>query len=212
MSFLLQNNSLGSFIPPTPVAKCLSRLSLERRSSSDSAFHFEHLYTCVCVHRGNAVPAGTFAGRLVIPSFPAGLLQSVHHLSASTEKVGRGFVHGGVGVEGAPAFLGYRQECEGLGSCPTPGCSPAARVWRVLPRPQLLHTPQIKHQLTGSTAVSWRSLKNDFPAVRGLAIVLCLATFSTAGPLAAAPEGQDETNQSVHNRAAPATVPPPSTA
>lgn len=72
---------------------------------------------------------------------------------------------------------------------------------------RLLHTLQIRHQLTGPTAMSWRSLENGFPAVRASAIVLCLAT-SMAGPPAAAQEGQDETNQSVHNRAALTTIPP----
>lgn len=198
---------------PLLLPRVSHHLSLGRPSSLN-AFHFLRLYTYVCIQLGNAVLAGMFAGWSVFPSFPAGLLQSVHHLSESTEKKsGRGLVHGGVGVEGAqPFFLGYRLECEWVGSCPIPTCSPTDWVWRVLPWPQLLHTPQIKHQLTGSTAVSWRSLKNDFPAVQGFAIVLCLATFSTAGPLAAAHEGQDETNRSAHNRAAPTTIPPPSTA
>lgn len=67
---------------------------------------------------------------------------------------------------------------------------------------QLLHAPQIKCQLPGPTGTSWRSLKTDFPAVRGCGIVLLLATFSLASPLAAATQGSpNASNQRVSNAA-----------
>lgn len=39
--------------------------------------------------------------------------------------------------------------------------------------------------------------------------LFCLATFSLRRPTGGSSEGQDETNQSVHNGAAPTTAPPP---
>lgn len=167
--FLLQNNSLG-WLHPTHFC-CQTCLSLGRPSSSDLPF-LTPVYICLYT-AGNRCP-GTLQGSYLL---------STPFLRVIRKTSGSGLARGGVGAEGAqPFFLGYRQECEWVGSCPTPTCGPAEWIWTVLPWPQLLHTSQIKHRLTDSTAVSWRSLKNDFPAVRGFAIVLCLATFSTGRP------------------------------
>lgn len=61
---------------------------------------------------------------VVSPSFPAGVLPSAHHfLRVLRKRSGSGLARGGVGAEGAqPLFLGYRHECEWVGSCPTPTC------------------------------------------------------------------------------------------
>lgn len=72
---------------------------------------------------------------------------------------------------------------------------------------QLVHTPQIKCQLAGPTGASWRSLKTVFPAVKAAALFCCLATFSPAGPPAAATQGsQNASNQRVKH---PAAAQPP---
>lgn len=85
--FYLRTTLWSGFIPPSPVAKCPSRLSVGRPSSLESALHFLHLYTDVCVYTCLYTCVWETLSwqehlqvRWGSPSFPAGFLQSVHHL------------------------------------------------------------------------------------------------------------------------------------
>lgn len=84
--------------------------------------------------------------------------------------------------------------------------------WRLLLWHQLLHTPQIKYQLPGPTGASWRSLKNDFPAVKGCAIVLLFGHLLSGRPTGSSHAGQPEWVKSKGGQYSshPATFPPPS--
>lgn len=66
------------------------------------------------------------------------------------------------------------------------------RFGRVLLWHQLLHTPQIKCQLPGPTGASWRSLKNDFPAVKGCSIVRLFGHLLSGWPIGSSHAGQPE--------------------
>lgn len=82
-------------------------------------------------------------------------------------------------------------------------------VGRGLLRHHLLRTPQIKCQLPGPNGVSWRSLKNDFPAVKGCAIVLLLGHLLSGWPTGSSHAGQPEWVKSKGQpySSRPATIP-----
>lgn len=142
---------------------------------------------------------------------------SIYHLSLwepSDKRVGAGgaqvtlFAHRRFSQELSPRLLSLG--VDGKVDSSSTASLRLERFGRVLLWHQLLHTPQIKCQLPGPTGASWRSLKNDFPAVKGCSIVRLfghlLSGWPTGSSHAGQPEGVKSKGRQYSSR--PATGPP----